>query len=154
MLSYIMYFLYTDLQNWEAAVALKVAVKCWIHAHHKWQVTLRLKPGHAGVQKNQVAWSGMPQHLLLDVQKGIIMSLSRESYDRHLPHNCFFTGSPPLFMLCLVSITICHISFYSTNYQNHRQNFHLLGIMYKQGSFCLLSHFTIFHNKLWFCIPC
>jgi hypothetical protein len=41
-------------------------------------VTWRRKPGHAGVQKNQVAWSGMPQHLLLDVQKVIVMSLSRE----------------------------------------------------------------------------
>jgi hypothetical protein len=78
MLSYIIYFLYTDLQKWKAVVALKVAVKCWIHTHHRWQVTWRRKPGHAGVQKNQVAWSGMPQHLLLDVQKVIVMSLSRE----------------------------------------------------------------------------
>lgn len=36
-----MYFVYTDLQKWKAVVALKVAVKCWIHAHHKWQVTWR-----------------------------------------------------------------------------------------------------------------
>jgi hypothetical protein len=35
------YFLYADLQRLKAVVALKVAVKYWIHSHRKWQVTWR-----------------------------------------------------------------------------------------------------------------
>jgi hypothetical protein len=59
-------------------VVLKVAVR-WTHAHHKWQVTWRWKPGHAGVQKNLAAWSGTPRiQPLLYVEKVIRILLNSE----------------------------------------------------------------------------